>query len=99
MKHCAAAMYDEKGVTLFFNEDPIPAVQFTRKEAERALGRAGFDVRSVDYYDMEVLPPTFAGNHPKVAQQLARVFERLPRAPFWWLGSAMLIEAFIAASG
>jgi hypothetical protein len=25
LKHCAAAMYDEKGVTLFFNEDPIPA--------------------------------------------------------------------------
>jgi len=25
LKHCAAATYDEKGVTLFFNEDPIPA--------------------------------------------------------------------------
>jgi len=25
LKHCAVAMYDEKGVTLFFNEDPIPA--------------------------------------------------------------------------
>jgi hypothetical protein len=25
LKHCAAALYDEKGVTLFFNEDPIPA--------------------------------------------------------------------------
>jgi hypothetical protein len=25
LKHCAAAMYDEKGVTLFFNEDPISA--------------------------------------------------------------------------
>ena len=80
------------------NEDPIPAVQFTRKEAERALRRAGFDVRSVSYYDMELLPPAFAENHPKVAQQLAGVFERLPGAAFWWLGSAMLIEAFTAAS-
>jgi hypothetical protein len=25
LEHCAAALYDEKGVTLFFNEDPIPA--------------------------------------------------------------------------
>jgi hypothetical protein len=25
LKHCAVALYDEKGVTLFFNEDPIPA--------------------------------------------------------------------------
>ncbi len=25
LKHCAVAMYDEKGVTLFFNEDPISA--------------------------------------------------------------------------
>src|SRR5512141_321903 len=25
LKNCAAAMYDEKGVTLFFNENAIPA--------------------------------------------------------------------------
>ncbi len=75
-------------------KDPIPAGQFTRWEAERALRRAGFAVRSVAYFDMELLPPTFAENHPKVAQHVAALFERLPGALFWWLGSAMLIEAF-----
>jgi ubiquinone/menaquinone biosynthesis C-methylase UbiE len=74
-------------------DDPIPASQFTRKEAERALRRAGFEVQSVAYYDMEVLPPALAESHPRVAQHLAAFLERLPGAPFWWLGSAMLIEA------
>ena len=73
--------------------DPIPAVQFTRREAERALRRAGFEVRSVAYFDMELLPPAFAENHPRVAQHVAAMFERLAGAQFGWLGSAMLIEA------
>ena len=29
LKHCAVAMYDERGVTLFFNENPIPAEEAT----------------------------------------------------------------------
>ena len=29
LKHCAVAVYDEKGVTLFFNENPIPAEEAT----------------------------------------------------------------------
>jgi len=74
--------------------DPIAAAQFTRSEAERALRSARFEVRSVAYYDMEVLPPAFAENHPSLAQRLAAMFERLPDAVLWWLGSAMLIEAF-----
>jgi len=74
--------------------DPIPAAQFTRREAERALRRAGFEVRSVTYFDMELLPPAFAENHPRVAQRVAAMMEGLPGAPFRWLGSAMLIEAF-----
>jgi ubiquinone/menaquinone biosynthesis C-methylase UbiE len=74
--------------------DPIPAVQFTRGEAEGALRRTGFEVRSVAYFDMELLPPAFAESHPKVAQQVAAMFEELSGAPFWWLGSAMLIQAF-----
>jgi len=74
--------------------DPIPAVQFTRREAERALRRASFEVRSVAYFDRELLPPAFAENHPRVAQHVAAMFERLPGARFSWLGSAMLIEAF-----
>ena len=73
--------------------DPIAAVQFTRGEAERALKHAGFEVRSVAYFDMELLPPAFAENHPRIAQWLAAIMEGLPDAPFWWLGSAMLIEA------
>jgi ubiquinone/menaquinone biosynthesis C-methylase UbiE len=75
-------------------DDPIPAVQFTRKEAEHALTDVGFGVRSVAYFDMELLPPAFAENHPRVAQQVAVALEALPNAPLWWLGSAMLIEAF-----
>ena len=74
--------------------DPIAAVQFTRREAERALRRAGFEMRSVAYFDMELLPPTFGENHPRVAQHIAAMFEKLPRGPLWWLGSGMLIEAF-----
>ncbi len=74
--------------------DPIPAAQFTRKEAERALRRAGFAVRRVAYFDMELLPPAFAENHPRIAQRVAASMEGLPGALFGWLGSAMLIEAF-----
>jgi len=74
-------------------DDPIPAVQFTRQEAERALKQVGFDVRSVEYFDMELLSPTFAENHPRLAQVVAATLEVLPSAPLWWLGSAMLIEA------
>jgi len=74
--------------------DPIPAAQFTRREAERALRHAGFEVRSVTYFDIELLPPGFAENHPRVAQQVAAMMEGLPVLPFRWLGSAMLIEAF-----
>lgn len=73
--------------------DPIPAVQFTRREAERALADGGFGVRSVEYFDMELLPPRFADNHPRIAQWIAAIFEKLPSTPLWWLGSAMLIEA------
>ena len=73
--------------------DPIPAVQFTRSEAERALSDVGFGVRNVEYFDMELLPPGFADNHPRVAQWIAAIFEKLPSTPLWWLGSAMLIEA------
>lgn len=80
------------------NGDPIPASQFTRREVERALKRAGFEIRSVAYFDMELLPPAFAENHPRIAQRVAAGFERLPGALFWWLGSAMLIEAFNAVS-
>jgi len=74
--------------------DPIPAAQFTCREAQRALKRARLEVRSVTYFDMELLPPAFAENHPNVAQRVAALLERLPGAPFWWLGSAMLISAF-----
>jgi len=74
-------------------KDPIPAVEFTRKDAERALKDVGFGVRSVEYFDMELLPPQFADNYPRVAQWIAVLLEKLPSAPLWWLGSAMLIEA------
>jgi len=74
-------------------DDPIPAVQFTRGEAERALKNVGFGVRSVAYFDMELLPPAVAKNHPRVAQYVARLLEAFPSALLWWLGSAMLIEA------
>ena len=73
--------------------DPIAAVQFTRREAERALRRTGFEVRSVAYFDRELLPPAFAESHPRLAEQVAATFEKLPGALFRWLGSAMLIEA------
>ncbi len=75
------------------DDDPIPAVQFTRQEAVRALREVGFSVRSVSYFDMELLPPRFAENHPRLAQQVSAVLEAFPSAPLWWLGSAMLIEA------
>jgi ubiquinone/menaquinone biosynthesis C-methylase UbiE len=75
------------------SEDPIPAAQFTRREAERALRRTGFEVRSVAYFDMQLLPPAFAQSHPRIAHQLAAMLERLPGGLRWWLGSAMLIEA------
>lgn len=76
------------------DRDPIPAVQYTRSEAERALERSGFAVRSVSYFDRQLLPPAFAERHPRLARGIALIFEALPGAPFWWLGSAMLIEAF-----
>ena len=73
------------------NTDRIPAVQFGRSTALRMVARAGFLVRRVVPFDMEMLPPEFAENHPRIWRRVVRLFEPLSRTPLGRLSSAMLI--------
>jgi len=74
--------------------DPIPPVLFRRRDAERRLRATGFKVAQVRYFDMEMLPPGFADNHPRLADRVANAWERASGTPlFRWLASAFLISA------
>jgi len=79
---------------LGLDRDPIPPMLFTRTEAERHLRAAGFGVKQVTYFDMEMLPPGFADNHPRLAGRVATAWERTSSSVLLrWLASAFLINA------
>jgi hypothetical protein len=74
-------------------EDRVPPVHFGRTQALALLLGAGFHVNKIVNFDMELLPPGFAAQHPRIWKRVVRFSERLTRTILGRLSSAMLINA------
>jgi SAM-dependent methyltransferase len=73
--------------------DTIPAVHFTRSRALHLVKGAGFRVERFIPFDMGLLPPGLAEEHPRIWKSVQKLFEPLSRTPLGRFSSAMLIQA------
>jgi 2-polyprenyl-3-methyl-5-hydroxy-6-metoxy-1,4-benzoquinol methylase len=77
----------------FAPSDRIPAIHFSRSHALRLVKQAGFHVKRVVHFDMEMIPSPFADEHPRIWKRFVRMFEPLSTTPLGRLSSAILILA------